>query len=61
MFLLYCLESQKPEQLKENIGWLSVIDNLTNEHMEEINKILDNKPEPYTGFGGAGSRQIATI
>ena len=51
----------KPEQLKENIRCLAVIDNLTNEHMEEINKILDNKPESYAGFGGAGMRQIVTI
>lgn len=51
----------KPEQLKENLGCLSVIDNLTNEHMEDIDKILDNKPEPYAGFGGAGMRQIVTI
>ena len=51
----------KPEQLKENLGCLSVIDNLTNEHMEDIDKILDNKPEAYAGFGGAGMRQIVTI
>ena len=51
----------KPEQLKENIGCLSVIDNLTNQHMDDIDKILDNKSEPYAGFGGAGMRQIVTI
>ena len=51
----------KPEQLEENIGCLSVIENLTSEHMENIEKILDNKPEAYAGFGGAGMRQIVTI
>jgi hypothetical protein len=29
--------------------------------MEDIDKILDNKPEAYAGFGGAGMRQIVTI
>ena len=51
----------KPEQLEENIGCLSVLENLTSEHMENIEKILDNKPEAYAGFGGAGMRQIVTI
>jgi aryl-alcohol dehydrogenase-like predicted oxidoreductase len=51
----------KPEQLEENIGCLSVVENLTSEHMENIEKILDNKPEAYAGFGGAGMRQIVTI
>lgn len=51
----------KPEQLEENIGCLSVVENLTSEHMENIEKILDNKPEAYAGFGGAGMRQILTI
>ena len=36
-------------------------ENLTSEHMADIDKILDNKPEPYAGFGGAGMRQIVTI
>ena len=51
----------KPEQLEENIGCLSVLENLTSEHMADIDKILNNKPEPYAGFGGAGMRQIVTI
>ena len=29
--------------------------------MEEIDEILDNKPESYTGFGGQGMREIVTI
>ena len=50
-----------PEQLKENLNCLSVVENLTSRQMEEIDEILDNKPEPYTGFGGHGMRQIETI
>jgi len=29
--------------------------------MEDIDEILDNKPESYAGFGGQGMRQIETI
>ena len=50
-----------PEQLKENLNCLSVVENLTIRQMEEIDEILDNKPESYTGFGGQGMRQIVTI
>jgi voltage-dependent potassium channel beta subunit len=51
----------KPEQLKENMGCLSVVENLTSEHMTDIDDILENRPEPYAGFGGQGMRQIVTI
>ena len=51
----------KPEQLEENIDCLSVVENLTSEHMENIDNILENRPEPYAGFGGQGMRQIETI
>ncbi len=50
-----------PDQLKENLNCLSVAENLTSEHMEEIDEILDNKPESYNGYGGQGMRQIDTI
>ena len=49
------------DQLKENLNCLSVAEKLTSKQMEEIDEILDNKPEPYTGFGGQGMRQIVTI
>jgi hypothetical protein len=29
--------------------------------MIDIDNILDNRPEPYAGFGGQGMRQIVTI
>ena len=50
-----------PDQLKENLNCLPVAEKLTSKQMEEIDEILDNKPEPYTGFGGQGMRQIVTI
>ena len=50
-----------PEQLEENLNCLSVAENLTSKQMEDIDDILDNKPEPYAGFGGQGMRQIVTI
>ena len=50
-----------PEQLKENLNCLLVAENLTSEQMKDIDEILDNKPEPYAGFGGQGMRQIVTI
>ena len=50
-----------PKQLEENLNCLSVVENLTRKQMEDIDEILDNKPEPYTGFGGQGMRQIVTI
>ena len=50
-----------PEQLKENLSCLSVAENLTSKQMEDIDEILDNKPESYAGFGGQGMRQIETI
>ena len=57
--ILLCIT--KPEQLKENIGCLSVVENLTSEQMTDINNILDNRPELYAGFAGQGMRQIVTI
>ena len=49
------------EQLEENLNCLSVAENLSSKQMEDIDEILDNKPEPYAGFGGQGMRQIVTI
>jgi len=49
------------EQLLENIDCLNLVEKLTSKHMEEIEKILENKPEPYFGYGGEGMRKIDTI
>ena len=55
------LGATKPEQLEENLASLSVAEKLTTEHLTAIDKILDNKPADYSGYGGAGMRQIDTI
>jgi len=59
--MYYRILGGKPKQLKENIGCLSVVENLTSEHMTDIDDILDNRPVPYAGFGGEGMRKIVTI
>ena len=45
------LGATKPEQLEETIGALDVVRKLTAEHMEQIDAILENKPEGYAGYG----------
>ncbi|CAH7681402.1 NADP-dependent oxidoreductase domain-containing protein [Phakopsora pachyrhizi] len=45
------LGATNPDQLKENFGALKVIDKLTPEIKEEIEKILQNKPEHPSTFG----------
>jgi len=40
------LGASRPEQLKENLGAVDVVDRLTPEVMERIEQILDNRPEP---------------
>jgi len=49
------------QQLLENLSCLSLVEKLTSEQMAEIDEILDNKPEPYAGFGGQGMRQLVSI
>jgi aryl-alcohol dehydrogenase-like predicted oxidoreductase len=39
------LGATKPEQVKDNCGALKLLEKLTPELMEEIEKILDNKPK----------------
>ena len=38
------LGATKPEQIRDNCGALKLLEKLTPEVMEEIEKILDNKP-----------------
>jgi hypothetical protein len=40
------LGATKPEQLIENLGAIVVLPKLTPEVMEQIEKVLDNKPNP---------------
>ncbi|KAI8990662.1 Aldo/keto reductase [Trametes punicea] len=45
------LGASKPEQVVDNLKALEVIPKLTPEILERIEKILDNKPSPYSSFG----------
>ena len=45
------LGATKPEQIKDNCAALKLLAKLTPEHMEEIEKILDNKPSMPPNFG----------
>ncbi|KAG9829629.1 Aldo/keto reductase, partial [Aureobasidium melanogenum] len=45
------LGATKVEQLEDNFGALKLLDKLTPELMEEIEKILDNKPAGPATFG----------
>ena len=49
------------EQLEENLGALGVLEQMTDTHMTQISDILDNTPEAYSGYGGAGMRRLQTI
>ncbi len=44
------LGASKIEQLRDNLGALDVLPKLTSEIMEEIEGILDNKPEPIATY-----------
>ncbi|KAK8254908.1 NADP-dependent oxidoreductase domain-containing protein [Phyllosticta capitalensis] len=44
------LGASKPQQIDENVGALKLLPKLTPEVMDEIEKILDNKPEPAKTF-----------
>ena len=45
------LGATKPEQIKDNCAALKLLAKLTPEHMEDIEKILDNKPSMPPNFG----------
>ena len=45
------LGATKPEQIKDNCAALKLLAKLTPENMEEIEKILDNKPSMPPNFG----------
>lgn len=55
------LGATKVSQLEENLGALRVIELITPEHMEEIDRLLGNAPSSYQGYGGAGMRSLRTI
>lgn len=45
------LGATKKEQVQENVKALDVMDKLTPEVMDKIEKILDNKPQPPPSYG----------
>lgn len=56
------LGATKPSQLEENLGALEVAKRLTDAHLAEIESILGNVPEVYSGFGGGGwQRRLDTL
>jgi aryl-alcohol dehydrogenase-like predicted oxidoreductase len=52
------LGATKEDQIEANLKAISVIEKLTDEHMEAIEKILGNKPDSWWGHG---LRKIPTI
>lgn len=44
------LGASRPEQVTENLKALEVLPRLTDEIMEKIEKILNNKPSPVVSF-----------
>jgi voltage-dependent potassium channel beta subunit len=52
------LGATKTHQIEANLKALAVVEKLTDKHMEELDKILDNKPDNVYGHG---NRQIPTI
>ncbi|MBX2803970.1 MAG: aldo/keto reductase [Myxococcales bacterium] len=55
------LGATKLRQLEENLGAISVLERLTDEHMAAIDEIMGNKPADYEGWGGTGRRRLETI
>ena len=55
------LGATNEHQLKENLGCIEVAKMLTENHMETIDEILGNKPDPWVGPGGDGNRELKTI
>ena len=69
--LAWCLKNQnvstillgatKEDQLKENLGCISVALSIEDRHMEAIEEILGNKPDDWMGPGGTGTRTLHTL
>mmetsp|Transcript_24146 Transcript_24146/g.39425 ORF Transcript_24146/g.39425 Transcript_24146/m.39425 type:complete len:361 (-) Transcript_24146:149-1231(-) len=52
------LGATKEHQIEDNLKAISVIEKLTDSHMEELDKILGNKP---AGYWGHGNRTFPTV
>jgi len=56
------LGATKPHQLEENLGSLRVALVMTDEHLKDIDSILKNKPDAYSGYGNSSQwRKINLI
>ena len=55
------LGATKLEQLEENLKALPIVARLQDQHMHEIEEILQNKPNAYQGYRGKGMRTIHSI
>ncbi|KAI0778834.1 Aldo/keto reductase [Trametes elegans] len=55
------LGASKPEQIADNLKALDVIPKLTPEVLEKIEKILDNKPSPFSSFGRPSLDKLGRI
>lgn len=55
------LGATSPAQVEENLGAVAVARALTPEIQGRIEAILDNRPEPYGGYGGSGMRALDTL
>ena len=55
------LGATKVSQIEENLGAISVVERLTDEHMAAIDEIMGNRPAPYEGWGGFGRRKLTTL
>lgn len=55
------LGATKVHQIEENLGALTVLEALTDDHMAHIDEIMANRPAPYEGWGGTGRRALRTL
>ena len=55
------LGATRVAQLEENLGAVAVARKLTDDHLAAIEEILGTKPEPWSGYGGAGMRALDTL
>lgn len=53
------LGATKVEQIRENLGALALAQRMTAADDTTIEKILNNKPDDYGGYGGAGMRPLS--
>jgi len=55
------LGATKVSQLEENLGSLEIAKKITAKNMKDIDEILGNKPDTWSGPGGSGMRALDTL